>query len=204
MSIAVVLFDLGGVVARFRPERRLAALAAASGLPPGEVHARLWGSGFDAACDRGHHDADGAHREIAARLGLDVGRAALEAMWARAWEPDADVLALVDAARGGARTGLLTDNGPLLRAALPRLHPGVAARFDWLLFSCELGAVKPEPALFRRALARVGAPAEAVLLVDDAPPNVAGARAAGLAACLYRDPATLAGDLARHGLPVEP
>ncbi len=201
MSIAVILFDLGGVVCRFRPERRLAALAAASGLPADEVDARLWRSGFDAACDRGAYDAAEAHRAIAARLGVRLDFAALGAMWARAWEPDAAVLALVDALRSRVRTGLLTDNGPILREAMPRRLPEVVSRFDWLFFSCELGAVKPAPELFGRVLARLGCRAPDVLLVDDAARNVEGARAVGLSACLYRDPATLATELARHGLP---
>lgn len=204
MAIAVVLFDLGGVVCHFRPERRLAALAAASGLAAEEVHARIWGSGLDARCDHGDYSTDEAHRAISERLGLTLDPAALCSLWALAFEPSGAVLALIDAARSRVQTGLLTDNGPVLREAMPRHLPEVVTRFDWLFFSCELGALKPAPELFDRVLAAVGARAGDVLLIDDSERNVEGARACGLRAACYRDPSTLAEELARHGISATP
>ena len=55
MTISVLLFDAGGVVFRFQPERRLHALMTATGLEPEVIHERLWESGFSADCDRGMH-----------------------------------------------------------------------------------------------------------------------------------------------------
>ena len=49
---------------------------------------------------------------------------------------------------------------------MPRLFPQITSRFDMLLFSCELGAVKPTTELFTRALERLHERAEEVLLVD--------------------------------------
>ena len=202
MTIQVALFDLGGVVCRFRPRRRLAALARASGLAEAEVHARIWGSGLDERCDRGEYDAAGAHRAIGEALGLGLDRPALRALWMLAFEPDPAVLGLVDRVREAVRTGLLTDNGPLLLESMPELLPEVARRFDWLFFSCELRARKPSAELFERAVARTGCRPGAVLLIDDSARNVAGAIACGLQACLYTEPRALARELGARGLPV--
>lgn len=97
-------------------------------------------------------------------------------------------------------TGLLTNNGPILLDVLSEALPEVARRFDPLLFSCQLRAVKPSPEIFRAALEVTGRRAPEVLLIDDAPANVAAARAAGLVACHYRDPGDLRRELAALGV----
>lgn len=198
MPIRVVLFDLGGVVCRFEPERRLAALAAAAPLPPDEIRARIWDSGFDEACDRGSCTAREAYQRVTELIGLRMSYDDFRAAWSLAFEPDPDVLAVVDALRPRLRTGLLTDNGPVLLDAMPALFPEICRRFDPLLFSCELGALKPSRGLFDAALARLGEPKDAVLLVDDSPRVVEGACVYGLAAVRFTGAAALPRELAPY------
>lgn len=45
----MIVWDLGGVVAEFRAERRLGALVDMSGLPATRIQERIWGSGLDAS-----------------------------------------------------------------------------------------------------------------------------------------------------------
>jgi putative hydrolase of the HAD superfamily len=52
------------------------------------------------------------------------------------------------------------------------------------LFSYMLGARKPDPELYRRALAHYGCAAEDAFLADDSPGNIAGAREIGITAHL--------------------
>jgi len=61
--------------------------------------------------------------------------------------------------------------------------------FEVVVDSSEVGMRKPNPAIFRHALERLGGvdPGQAVFL-DDAPGNVAGAERAGLSAILFTDP----------------
>jgi FMN phosphatase YigB (HAD superfamily) len=196
----VVFFDLGGVVCRFHPERRLAALAAATGLAEPDIHARIWGSGLDDRMDRGDYTLEEAHRAVVNALGRPIARDTLVSAWALASEPDADVLVLVDAVRRDRRAAMLSDNGPLLLAALPRHLPELAPRFDPLCFSSDLGAVKPTVTCFARALARAGVDAADALLIDDVPANVEGARAHGLGAIHFTGARDLAQELARRGI----
>jgi HAD superfamily hydrolase (TIGR01509 family) len=183
------------VACRFVPERRLAALARLSGLPQHEVHARIWESGLEDACERGELTAQEATARVSRALEQPLALDALAAAWALAFEPDPAVLEIADAIRVRVAAGLLTNNGPLLFHALPKALPEVAQRFDPLLFSCRLRAVKPTAALFAAVLREVGHPAGEVLLIDDSPANIDGARAAGLAGILYREPEALRRDL---------
>ena len=57
---------------------------------------------------------------------------------------------------------------------------GVDALADALVLSCEVGAAKPEPEIFRYALDQLGVAAEAAVLVDDQPDYCAGAAALGI------------------------
>ncbi|MBL3667960.1 HAD family phosphatase [Streptomyces sp. M2CJ-2] len=69
--------------------------------------------------------------------------------------------------------------------------------FDPVVISGEVGLRKPLPTVFELTLERLGLAAAQVVLVDDAEPNVAGARAAGLRAVLHTDPATTRAALVR-------
>ena len=72
----------------------------------------------------------------------------------------------------GARTdvALLTNNGALLLEALPELVPEVCALIPGRMHaSCEFGARKPEPEVFRRLVARHGVAPERALFIDDDP-----------------------------------
>ncbi len=57
---------------------------------------------------------------------------------------------------------------------------GLAPFFTTIVSSAEVGALKPDPALFQTALERLGVPAERALHVGDDPVDEQGARAAGM------------------------
>jgi putative hydrolase of the HAD superfamily len=192
--IDVVVFDLGGVLCRFDPDARVAALAAAAGLPPAEVQARIWGSGLDAAADRG--ELDEAEAFAVASLDGRLDRATVVRCWATAFAPDDAVLAQVD--RVSVRRALLTNNGPLLEPLFDGVLAPVAARLDPLMPSWRLGATKPSPAVYERAAERCAA--GGLLLVDDNADNVAGAIAAGWDAVRFTGPAALARELDARGV----
>jgi putative hydrolase of the HAD superfamily len=190
MPSKVIFFDLGGVVCRFRPERRLAALGEACGVSAEQVESVLYSSGLIERWDCGLGSSAEIHRTVREGLGYRGDLKTLHEIWCRAFEPDPQVLELVDGLRP-LRTALLTDNDPLLLDALPDVLPQVASRFDALLFSCRLGATKPDPGVFNRALDLMGsAPSEAVF-IDDKAANVAGAQELGITAIRFSGPAEL-------------
>jgi len=114
--------------------------------------------------------------------------------------------------REGIRLGVVSNWDSRLPALLDRL--GLARHFDAILVSHLEGIEKPDPELFRRAVARLRTRAEDALHVGDTPElDLVGARAAGLEAALVdragsadpslgalRDLSPLP-ELARRGLP---
>jgi len=91
---------------------------------------------------------------------------------------------LVDDLRAlGVRTGLLSNSWG---NTYPRER--IAEAFDGIVISGEVGLRKPQPEIYRLALDGLGVVPEHAVFVDDAEPNLVGARAIGLRTVLHTDP----------------
>lgn len=161
--------------------RRVKLLADAGGLDRDEVSAAIWGSGFEDAADRGEMDAQAYLAGFNARAGLALSAEDWADLRASTMTPDPDMLALVERLKSSVDVALLTNNGHLTFQMMDRLFPEMRVLFgDRLLVSAMLGTHKPDPAVYRRALERLGFAPGQTLFVDDKPENIEGAVAAGL------------------------
>lgn len=101
---------------------------------------------------------------------------------------------VIDLVKGWRRTvpvALVTNATSRLHDDLKRM--GIAGVFDAVVNSSEVGAAKPERAIFRAALDRVGASARRTLLIDDTAGHVLAAVEFGLTGYRYDgDPDRLA------------
>lgn len=204
-AVEVLVMDLGGVCCRWLPDRRLAALAAISDLPPGTIDGLLFESGWDDACERGRFELAELLEQLRAMLGLAAGPdadAVLRAAWAQAFEPDPAVVGWLPWAI--CRTALFTNNGPLLEVALDHELARVGERFEERLFSWRLGVTKPDPAAFERATEALDVDPAAIFFVDDSPANVAAAEAAGWRGHRFTDALTFRAVLLDAGIAHRP
>jgi putative hydrolase of the HAD superfamily len=74
--------------------------------------------------------------------------------------------------------------------------------FDRLIFSHDVGAMKPAPAFYRACVEAAGVPASSCIFVDDLKENVEAARKAGLSGHVYTSTPELIVELARLGVEV--
>lgn len=120
--------------------------------------------------------------EAVVRDALDRLRAVF--LTPQAWQVYPDVAPALEELRGqGTRLGVVSNWDSRLPVLLEKL--GLAGYFEALAVSHLEGVEKPEPALFRRALEKLGAAPELALHVGDVPElDLAGARAAGIDAVL--------------------
>ena len=80
----------------------------------------------------------------------------------------------------GVRMGVISDTSPSLPLTLEAA--GIGEYFGCAVCSDLVGAMKPDPAIYRAALATLGVPAEESLYVDDYDVEAAGARTLGFTA----------------------
>lgn len=95
----------------------------------------------------------------------------------------------------GVKTAILSNMGDLVRESIERSFPWVQ-HFDERVWSYELGVLKPEPAIYREALRRLGTKAEETLFLDDVAENVEGARRIGIQTVQYKNVSALRDALA--------
>lgn len=186
--LRAVVLDWGGVLQRTEdpaPRRRLDALL---GLPPGGVERAVFESHLWRLASVGACSADRAWEEITRAVGYPGEvRAFVEAFFAGD-RVDRRLLELVRRLRErGLKVGLLSNAPPPRKADdSPAGRWGMAELFDAQVFSYEVGALKPDPRPYRAILAALGVEAAETLFIDDAPANVAGARAVGMRVHLFR------------------
>lgn len=116
----------------------------------------------------------------APELVADLARADRDLM-ARSCRPYDDAVPFLrDLRSRGLKIALVSNCGDETR---PRLHAlNLASLADELILSCEIGAAKPDAAIYRRALDALGVPASGAVMIDDRPDYCAGAEAVGVRA----------------------
>ncbi|MGX1101100.1 HAD-IA family hydrolase [Amorphus sp. MBR-141] len=111
--------------------------------------------------------------------------------FARDASVDAAVLADCAALRRDGVRVLLATNQEHLRAAHLMRGLALADHVDGIVYSAAVGARKPDRAFYDAAARQAGCPGPALLLVDDTPANVDGARKAGWRAAHWTPGASL-------------
>jgi putative hydrolase of the HAD superfamily len=99
----------------------------------------------------------------------------------------------------GIRTAIVSNMGDTVHRAMER-ELGWLSRFDVLVWSYQLGIAKPDPAIYRYVLKKLGTEPEETLFVDDRPDNIDAAIALGMKGVVFSDVVKLRADIIAQGL----
>jgi len=169
-GVSFIYFDVNGCLVRFY-QRASARVAEDNGLAP-ELVEMAYLHFNDEIC-RGTMTMDDFNAAVAARLGLkslDWASYYLDAS-----EPLMDMHKTLTWASQHYRIGLLTNIMPGMLDELLRLGKVPALPYDAIIDSSLVGAVKPEPQIFKVAAEQAGVPADEILLIDDTQANLVAA-----------------------------
>jgi putative hydrolase of the HAD superfamily len=158
----------------------------AHGLPRSSVFGTLYRTEAWRGIERGIGDPaawmEAAHRELEQRAGRPLPP--LHEEWRKAQAAIEPNLELARSLRPRFKLSVLSNADVSLRGRLER--DGIHHLFDDIVVSAEVGMAKPEPAVFRLAVERLGLAPRECVFVDDWDRNVEAAREVGMPAVLYR------------------
>jgi putative hydrolase of the HAD superfamily len=178
--IQAIIFDFGRVISTQKPSSLFRQYEEELGLPPGKLNRVMFGSPAWQETLLGRKSLDGYWQEIGPELGLDTWDE-IQAFRQRYFGDEAineGVLALVRRLRGQYKLAILSNSPPRLSDWLTDW--GIRQLFDVVVCSGDEGVAKPDPAIFRRTLARLEVEPHQAVFIDDTPGHVEAARSLGL------------------------
>ncbi len=203
MPITAVAFDFGGVLAR-SPGAALDAYAADLGLPGGTFLEYFRGDEQMAALETGRISGREFFKyvciEVQSRHDVRVDIRALARAAAAGEVLDPSMLELVREVGEHCATALLTNN--VREAGWRATFP--FELFDVVVDSSEVGARKPDPAIYRTLLDRLDRPGSEVAFIDDFAENLPPAAALGLSTIAFVDEPQCRAALAGLGIVAVP
>lgn len=201
-AMRTLVLDIGGVFYRAWPDEDFWPLwSVKTGLAPAAIQAFLTTAPEPKLAQVGLIAADECYQRAGRRLG--VGAETLLAMTEAAYLSGFDV-ALADFVRGlrlrGVPVSALTNS--MSPEAAIKARPGLAGLFDHVVSSRDVGAAKPDPAIFRALLERLGAQHDDIVFADDRLAIVDASRALGIDTIHVQDSRQLIAELSsRYPMP---
>ena len=194
MAVSALILDLGNALVKHDNALLFRRFAERFSTTEEALAAQLDGA-LRELVNRGQLPGDALRVELQRRVGVEVSSDEFFALWNCHFTVDAQMVAEVASHVGKRRLVLLSNTHDLhvrwIRQRVPLLE-----RFDALVLSCEVGLVKPEPDIYRRALAAAAVPAEEAAFFDDVERYVQAAAAVGLRGRVFTTVAQFRADLA--------
>lgn len=183
--IKTFLFDLGNVLMFFSHERMTVQLAEELGRTKEETWSLLFGSELQQDFERGRMTTQEFHERIEREVGRNLEREALERAVADIFWPNEPMRPLVQRLKSEGYRLVLLSNTSEPHVRFIRQQFDVLDDFDELVLSYEVGAAKPEPAIYQAALRAAQAAPNECFYTDDISKYVAAGRAHGIEAHLF-------------------
>jgi putative hydrolase of the HAD superfamily len=205
LGLRAVVFDYGMVLTGQPDASAHEKLLSITGLPLDRFESLYWAD--RAAYDEGKLTGIGYWQKFLREAGLPPDQEKVEELnlWdVRMWSTENP--AMIDwqlaIKQRGLLTAILSNMGDAVLASVEREFDWIR-RFDLLVWSCQVGVVKPDPAIYRHTLAKLGTRPEELLFIDDKLPNVEAARALNIRTIQFSNVERLREDLIAAGLASE-
>src|SRR5271154_5650341 len=195
-----ILFDIGRVLVRVDVGRAMERLAPSVSLSPKEAWASLEKDPRWPDWQEGRMSARDWHLHVSKRLGTSLPFEQFAEAWNAALDPQPiQDNAFLEKLSKRYRLGLLSNTDPIHVAHLEASYD-FFRYFPARTYSCSVGASKPNPLIYRKALGASKVGAEEALYIDDVPAYVEAARRLGMSGIAFESPSQLATGLSNQGV----
>jgi glucose-1-phosphatase len=200
MAIKAVIFDLGRVIVPFDFNRGYVRLEPLCGIPAAEIPKRIAPTGLVPLFESGGIEPRDFVRELSRHLNLDTTYENFCDIWSSIFLPNPLIPESMFAGIAQKHRLLLLSNTNAIHFRMIRENYPILRHFHSFVLSYEVGAMKPLPRIYQRAIEEAGCLPEECFFTDDIPDYVAGASAQGIDAVQFESAEQIEAELRKRGV----
>ena len=201
--IKAIFFDLGKVLVDFSVERACRQIAAVTKTDSSAVNSLLFASGLETQFELGNVSTDDLHKRFESALGCKIDRAELILA-------SSDIIELLPSSVQLLQDLRIKFNGPLLLLSntneihwdFIQTRWNFTQLFDHRILSYQVNSMKPDPAIYFKALETSGCSPANCFFTDDLTENVSAAIALGIDAVRFSSAQQIRKELEQRGVDV--
>lgn len=197
MSLDALILDLGNVLAFHDNTKLFAEMARAFDTTPEAMKARLDG-GLWERVNRGQLPGDSLRVELVQRLGKELTPKQWVDVWTCHFSINEPMVSMVQFLVGQVKLVLLSNTHDQ-HVAFVRPQLPVLEQFDGLVLSCDVGLIKPEKAIYEKALSVAGTSPWKTAYFDDIKSYAIAATQVGMHGRVFTTVEQFQEDLAKLG-----
>jgi glucose-1-phosphatase len=197
-----IIFDIGGVLIRMNISHAIDGLAGDQSLSPQEIWSALLKDPRWPDWQGGRISPRDWHLHLSRRLGSTLTFEQFVEVWNRALDPaPIHEDTFLEKLGKRYRLAVLSNTDPLHVAHMERAY-GFLGQFPVRIYSCRVGACKPNPIIYKEALLGCKVRAQEAVYVDDVPAYTQAAERLGMRAIVFESREQLHSRLRQFGIDV--
>jgi FMN phosphatase YigB (HAD superfamily) len=193
-----VIFDLGRVIVPFDYRRGYRRISELTGIAASEIPGMIRSTGLVQRLETGQIAPRDFVRDLSAVLGLRCSYEEFCEIWSCIFLPDTLVPEELLRAIASRYRLVLLSNTNAIHFETIRERYGLLRHFHAFVLSHEVGAMKPSPAIYQKAVEAAGCMPEECFFTDDIPEYVEGARHYGIDAAQFHSAAQIKDELRKR------
>jgi len=198
-----IIFDIGRVLLRVDVSRAMDGLASGLSLTPQEVWSAIEKDPLWLDWQEGRISPRDWHLHITKRLGASLTFDQFTEVWNRALDPNPiHSEAFLEKLSKNYRLALLSNTDPIHMSNEEARFPFFRF-FPMRIYSHRVGASKPNPIIYRKALQACKVRAEEAVYIDDVAAYAEAAQRLGMSGIIFQSPAQLQSDLRKLGVQID-
>jgi glucose-1-phosphatase len=202
LKLRAIIFDIGRVLIRVDVARATRGLAEGLSLTPEEIWSALQNDPLWRDWQEGRISPRDWHLHLAKRLGTKLSFEQFVETWNSALDPNPiHEDGFLEKLGKRYRLAVLSNTDPLHVAHMERTYDFLG-RFPVHIYSCRVGASKPNPLIYKEALKGCKVQAQEAVYVDDVPAYAHAAEQLGMRSVMFQTPEQLRSNLREFGIDV--
>jgi HAD superfamily hydrolase (TIGR01509 family) len=199
-KLKAIIFDIGRVLVRIDVGRAMQGLASGGSLSPSELWTAIEKDPRWADWQEGRMSARDWYLHLTKRFGGNFTFEQFTEVWNRVLDPTPiQDDAFLKSLSKRYRLALLSNTDPIHVQHLEASY-SFFAFFPVRIYSCVVGASKPNPLIYKEALRSLKVKANEALYIDDIAAYVEAAKRLGMSGIQFQSPAQLAADFNSLGI----